>query len=186
MKPSNCVTTCQGHSLTALIVRLASKKTMSAGLIAVLSMTTFGCSETQQEQAVQTLGLDEKDVFSLKTGTCFNEPSTADLSSSKTDFISEVPVRDCDKPHTYEVFHVYDLPETAELPSQEAVEENVYTNCEDAFSQYVSIAYDDSRLVMSFFSPTAETWATGDREIACFLYDPQVEQVSSTQRGAGI
>ena len=62
-------------------------------------------------------------------------------AQSETDFISEVAVRNCDKPDSYEVCYVHDLP---------------------------------------------ETWATGDREIAYYLYDPQVEQVSSIQRGAGI
>ncbi|WP_165525537.1 hypothetical protein [Psychrobacter pygoscelis] len=48
-------------------------------------MTTFDCSESQQEQAARTLGLDEKDVFSLKTNTYFGEWLSADLSSSVRD-----------------------------------------------------------------------------------------------------
>ena len=34
------------------------------------------------------------------------------------------------------------------------------------------------------FTPTAESWATGDRLVSCVVYDPDVETTVGTLQGA--
>lgn len=146
---------------------------MSLGIVSMV-----GCSESQREQAEQTLGLDEKDVFSLQVGTCFNETS-GNISSGEDEEISDVPVRDCNKPHDYEVFHLFNLTGDT-LPTGEDFETQVMENCVPAFEQYVGKPYEESIYTMSTLSPSTESWEASDREVACFLFDDSGEQLTES------
>lgn len=156
--------------------------------VAVLGITCLlalsGCSEAQQDQATQTLGLDQEDVFSLKVGTCFNDPNGAAIEEDE--LISDVPVRDCNTPHDNEVFHVFDLPESLEQPEATLVQDAAYTECGQAYATFVGMDYDDSAYEMNYMAPSDESWADGDREIACYLYNPESEQMTASMKGSEV
>ena len=178
------------HTTFSSATILSSQKRQATSYFSYLFMALMsvsvvgmsGCSETQREQAEQTVGLDEKDVFSLQVGTCFNDTSDSTINSAVDEEISDVPVRDCNKPHDYEVYHLFDLTGDS-LPSDEAFEQQVIENCDPSFEQYVGKSYEDSIYSMSTLSPTPESWETGDREVACFLFDDSGEQLTESLKG---
>lgn len=168
--------------------RLMSNRVIKNILIACLaasgSVAIIGCSESQKEQAVETFGLDEKDVFSLKLGSCFNDPKNPEVDDEQNDIITDVPMRECNEAHDNEVFHVFDLPDGPTLPTADSMEETVYTECIKAYETYVGIAYDDSIYSMTYISPSEDTWMQqDDREVVCYAYNDDAEQLSATIKG---
>lgn len=133
-------------------------------VLAILGAALLGCSS-------------EGDVFALEVGTCFD-----DFGEGAE--ISNVPIVDCAEPHQYEVYALFDLAD-GEFPGTEAVGAASQEGCIGSrFEDYVGAPYATSAIYASAFEPTAESWAEGDREVVCFLYEPDV-QLTGSMRGAG-
>lgn len=101
-------------------------------------------------------------VFELDRGDCF---------SVERDQIEEVPVVDCEEPHEYEVFAVFD--HTAggaePYPGNRELVDYADGECREPFEEFVKIDYESSVWFITSLTPSAETWAVGDREIVCTL-----------------
>lgn len=115
--------------------------------------------------------LTEWDAFNTFVGECFDDAG---------------PVVDCADLHDNEVYALitYEGGPTAPYPGDAAMDAFSEDACVAEFSRYVGIDYDDSRYEGYFLSPSAETWAAGDREIVCFLYDSSFRQLRGSVRGA--
>lgn len=119
----------------------------------------------------------EGDVFSLEVGACFDDPG--DLEQ-----VSEVPVVDCAEPHDNEVYGVFDLPD-GDFPGIEAVQDAAVDGClGERFESYVGTPYPESEIFASALWPTDASWSEGDREVVCFLFEPD-EKLIGSQRNAG-
>jgi hypothetical protein len=104
-------------------------------------------------------------TYDLEPGMCYEYPA---------EYVGDVDVYDCAEPHLYEIFAVFDLEDPLDAPYPG--DEEVYTLADEAcatyFEPYVGIDYDLSLLYYFPFYPDESSWATGDREIACVLYQP--------------
>lgn len=166
--------------------KFSVKKLLTISL-AIASFSIVGCSEAQQEEATQTLGLDEKDVFSLKLGTCFNDPKPSAVTEGEdSDMITDVPIRECNKPHDNEVFHIFNLPEAPLPPASEELDELVYAECSKAYGEFMGKSFDDSKYNMNYLSPSNETWADKDREVVCYIFNPEEQQMTASMKGAAL
>ena len=133
-----------------------------AGLLLGLALLAGGCS-------------DEADVFELDVGDCFDQVQPGDGT------VESVVSVDCDQPHDHEVYAVYDLDDDA-WPGAEAVRDEAEDGCRLRFEIYVGVAYVDSELAAAAFWPTEESWREhGDREVVCFLSDPEGPLTGSMQ-----
>ena len=116
-------------------------------------------------------------VFDLDVGDCFQDPDGFGE-------VSDVEIVDCSEPHDNEVFHLFDLAE-GDYPGQATVSTLADEGCSAAFDGYVGIAYAESRYVYTTLSPTEESWDRGDdREVVCFLFDINFEQLSGSARNS--
>jgi len=113
----------------------------------------------------------QDDVFALPVGTCLDELSTTYITSDN--------VLDCAQPHNFEVFGS-SLIADGVFPGAAALENQAFDKCDAAFADYVGIPYTDSALDYSYLAPSAETWAQGDREIVCLIFDPEAEQTTGS------
>ncbi|WP_150953902.1 DUF4190 domain-containing protein [Microbacterium testaceum] len=93
-------------------------------------------------------------------------------------------VVDCAQPHAFEIFAGFDLADGA-FPGDAAIEEAAYAGCEAAYPGYVGVSYNDSTLNYYFVGPTEQTWASGDREVSCLLFDPATELSTGSLAGSG-
>ena len=143
------------------------------------STTTTIATTTTTEAATTTTttGGDVRDVFTLGVGDCFDDPDAFGDVAELT-FVS------CDEPHDNEAYHVFDLAD-GEFPGDDAIDDLVFEECIDAFERYVTAEYVDSRLDVSYFAPTQESWAAGDREIICILYDLTFAKLTYSMAGTG-
>jgi ribosomal protein L40E len=114
-------------------------------------------------------------VFDLKVGDCF------DVSADATE-VETVRAIPCAEPHIYELFWAGDYPSDT-LPSETEYSPWVEDRCFPAFAEYVGIDYNDSIYFMGYFSPTEESWSTGDREFACYLSNEFDTAISGSARG---
>ncbi len=133
----------------------------------------------QQEGGV-TVAPDEQapvDPSAIALGAC--------LDSLPGGVIGTDNVVDCAQPHAYEIFHTFDVADAA-FPGDEGIVDAAYTGCEAAFPAFVGVEYQNSTLDYYFVGPTEQTWAGGDREIACLLYDPSTEESVGSLQGSGL
>lgn len=119
-------------------------------------------------------------VVELVIGTCFDDPTT-------TDQIESVPAMSCDGPHGNEVFAVVEYPAGLDeaYPGRKPLAELAQEECNgQVFTDYVGLPWRQSQFMTSQLTPTEKSWAAGDREIVCLLYDtaPLVGSVRGSQQ----
>lgn len=148
---------------------------LAVALVAASSLSLTGCSLLGQLGAgsgrnasgTPTAVNSNADVFSLKVGDCLD-----DASSSGT--VTTAPTVPCGEPHDSEAYAAVTMKGTA-FPGDAAVKDQANEGCAGAFPAFVGIAYDDSALSISYYFPTKESWANGDRQILCTIYDPDTK-----------
>ena len=109
-------------------------------------------------------------AFELTTGQCFNEPDSEEVLN--------VEIVDCAAPHDLEVYETADLPDPTFDAA--AVDTGAFEICLAAFDGFVGTPYADSELDIYYLIPSEESWADGDREVVCAVYDLSGDQMTGT------
>ncbi len=104
------------------------------------------------------------DPFDVSVGECVEATTGAGE-------VTEVPVVPCSAPHVGEAYESVTMEDAEVFPGDEAVVEAA-RGCEEPFEEFVGVALAVSQLKVTYFHPTAESWAKGDREILCIVSDP--------------
>ena len=137
-------------------------------------------SPTPAAAAPTSAGPTEQSVLDLEVGQCINPPGGQD----QADLISSVTVVDCAEPHLGEIFSLPQLPDGA-FPGTDAVQGSAEELCTNQdFETYVGVPYQESEIFSSPLVPTEETWAQGDREVACLLVNEEGTETTGSLRGA--
>lgn len=157
--------------------------TLVIGTLVFSAVTVAGGSVdpyAPPEEGGVTVAPDEQAPFdpsALVVGSCLD-----DLPGG---FVAADNVVDCAQPHSYEAFGGFDVTDGT-YPGDAAIETAALQGCEEAYTGYVGVSYQDSRLDYYFVGPTEQTWAVGDREIFCLLFDPNAEQTVGSLAGSGL
>ena len=136
--------------------RVSTRTLALASSIAALSMTLSACS---------LLG-DNTSAFDVEVGQC--------VQNAESEKISDLQVTDCAKPHQAEIFYTVELSAKQRIP-EEDLSDYARDTCIDAFEGYVGRSYEESELDTTELYPSEESWATGERTIACFAISPDDE-----------
>ena len=160
-----------------------SDETASAGDASVAPSSSASAEPSVEASPSPTDASDgeETSVFDLEVGDCF----TAD-----SDEVESVLVIDCEQPHTYEAFFLFDHPAGPDeaFPGDQEILEYADSECRPPFEEFVGTDYETSIWYITSVTPSAETWATGDREIICTLdqedADGQAIEVTGSAEGA--
>jgi hypothetical protein len=85
------------------------------------------------------------------------------------------------------VFHVFNhsgATDTA-YPSDQAWADVVFPTCDGPFAAYTGQGVTvDGELTYSMYTPTADGWDDGDREVICFLFRADGATMASSSRVA--
>ncbi|MCU1482034.1 MAG: hypothetical protein JWQ19_2820 [Subtercola sp.] len=111
-----------------------------------------------------------QDVFSLTVGDCIDGTSVGE--------VTDVPTVDCATPHDLEVFYDFDLTGDT-FPGDSVVSDAAKAGCQAQFDSFVKIAYADSALDFTEYTPTQESWSSGDRTVSCVVGDPNGKTTGS-------
>lgn len=143
--------------------------------IAAAGLLLSGCSLLNQitnttprdASGTPTAENDKADVFSIKVGDCLND-------ATATGTVTTAPIVPCSKPHDSEAYKSI-LMKDGDFPGEAGVKAQADQGCADAFPDFVGLSYDDSQLKISYYFPTSDSWANGDREILCTIFDDGVK-----------
>lgn len=131
------------------------------------------------DAATSAAGPSEISVLDLSVGTCFDDPRT-------TEEIESVATVPCNAPHDNEVFALLEHPAgpDASYPGRKPLTEFAEQECQgELFTDFVGIGWRESQYATSQLTPTEGSWAEGDREIICLLYDNA--PLTGSVRGSG-
>ena len=126
------------------------------------------------------------DVNLVVAGMCVNESNFSDPAAQ---FIGVITLMDCSQPHNAEVFLVFDLSAEAgaPFPGDQQLLDQADQGCIDAFAGYIGIDYFESELEVGFLYPSERTWRRDDdRRVICYVYDPDLENLTGSVAGSGI
>ncbi|MET4583701.1 hypothetical protein ABIE21_003227 [Conyzicola nivalis] len=157
----------------ASVVALAA--VASLGGCAVLE-NIFPAQAERDAETQQIAEAGQQDVFTVALGDCFNN----DAAAIDNEEISDLPAVPCAEPHDNEVFLLFDLAGD-EFPVD--VDQLADDGCFAQFETFVGMPYETSVLDYFPIQPTVETWAEGDREVICSVFEPEV-QTTGTLAGA--
>lgn len=124
-------------------------------------------SSTMEFSKTEEAEPEDASVFELEVGDCL----TSAAMSSTTE-VQSVPKVDCSAPHTYEVYYEFEMTETT-YPGQSAIDAAAEKCIDSPYETFVGTAYNSSSLNVTYFYPTTESWAQGDREISCMIYESE-------------
>jgi hypothetical protein len=109
-------------------------------------------------------------VFTANPGECM-------------DSIDPNPMISCDDPHDREVFYTYNIDDT-EFPGEDALDENVRTECTAQFEAYVGAPLESSSFELRAMYPSEATFGqAGDTEVICLLSSAETVTGSAFQSG---
>lgn len=114
------------------------------------------------------------DVFSIPVGTCFDDQDDGEITS--------VPEVDCAEPHDNEVFALIDYTGSEEYPGSDQMSDIGTSLCEEQVAAYTGFELEGSELAVFSIYPTAESWADGDREVICALYNADLSKLTGSLR----
>ncbi len=124
-----------------------------------------------------TEGAQNGDVFSIRVGDCVN------TDGSESEEISSLPIVPCSEPHADEAYYSFDLPESS-YPGDDSVSNAADEGCIEQFGDFIGTGYESTELEFWSMYPTKESWASGDREVLCFVYDPAGQTTGSLKGSA--
>jgi hypothetical protein len=108
-------------------------------------------------------------VTEMQVGDCFSTDGETEIAD-----VDGVP---CTEPHQYEVFAVRD--HDGPLPLTDASYQSAFDSlCLADFATYVGVDWADSEIYADMITPSEESYAEGDREYICFLYEPDPDDSS--------
>lgn len=143
------------------------------GLIGIIAAVAAGQADrdvTGKVTASGDVALDQ-----LQVGDC-----TAPLPEGESRTLPVVP---CDTAHTGEVFAIFPLQAT-DYPGDEEVARFSEGGCEQAVTAEVEAAIGQTPYDLVYYTPTAQTWAVGDRTVICLLVAPSGQTTGSVVEGA--
>jgi hypothetical protein len=111
-------------------------------------------------------------VDELRAGNCM-------ITSKLGQSVLKVPVVPCRQTHDAEVVGVTDLP--GRWHGEDYLSRLGDATCARLFRRYVGIAEESSDHSVSWFGPTADSWAGGDRSVVCFASDGGIAMTGSVK-----
>ncbi|MCX5397720.1 septum formation family protein [Streptomyces sp. NBC_00102] len=147
-------------------VKSLSVRGISAA-VALLAIGASGCSVVDSAKEGIKKASREESVFSLGMGDCYN-PNTK--PAAEGDEMAEefaVEVVPCAEPHDGQVFGEFKVDDGA-YPGDDAIVEAADTRCPVEQLKFAPDAWAlPAGVSSSYYQPTKESWATGDRLITC-------------------
>jgi hypothetical protein len=158
------------------------RRTVRAALVVgVLAAALAGCTATEggpqpSPTATHASGGAHASAMDIRVGDCLDDATTGATTSTA----SIVP---CSGPHDSEAFADLTLTGSA-YPGDDAVQADAQKGCQgDAFADFIGIPSDDSTLQISYYFPTEDSWAGGDRTVTCTVY--AIDESGATAKTTG-
>ena len=116
------------------------------------------------------------DAQDTRVGDCIEVPTAGEFTSLQH--------RPCTEPHDGEVYYEANYPDQDTLPTTAQFDTFFERECLAArFQAYTGLTYQQAAGIDAmYFSPTADSWPHGDREIVCILVPATGGKISQSYR----
>jgi len=146
-------------------------------LLLAFAGAVLACGSAERDDSGRLISSGNLDVESMKVGDCFQSLHEDILT------LDDVPAVPCSEPHDNEVFHIFSI-DGQVWPGDEEVEVKAFNTCIDAFEVYIEVAWPESQLEFTWFSPTQRAWEQLDyRDIVCFVFGPSGQRLVGSVKG---
>ncbi|MEU9587405.1 septum formation family protein [Streptomyces werraensis] len=137
-----------------------------AGVVTLLALAAVGCSEASEAVDDAKDGAKkvarQRSVFSLDVGDCYNPNGKAE---GEAYLVEVVP---CDEAHRGEVVGEFALGGGPKHPGDEKIAGIADERCAAEAQKYAPDTWAlPAGVGLSHYTPTKESWATGDRAVSC-------------------
>ena len=121
---------------------------------------------------------ERNSAHTLVVGECFN--NTVTIAAVEGELI-DVPRENCTLEHDNEVIASIQL-DGVLFPGDDSVIIQGFKSCLPEFEEFIGVGFEEAgTLEYDFFAPTEASWALGDREILCFVYDSTAQTAYSLE-----
>lgn len=153
-----------------IVRRVASHAVFGATLVVAFA----ACSSDKDPDAP-----DSKGALTVDAGECLFVDSTVGAE------VSKLPVIECTKAHTHEIFAKIDGIESDVYPGLTALETYAEQECYGpAFTDFVGISPFDSALFITWIVPSLDGWNDeDDRTVLCILGRRDGAQLETSAKG---
>lgn len=143
------------------IIRLVVSVLFTLGAVAGIGSFAYNkLTEADRDKDGNVTSQGKVKVTDLKAGDCVVE----NLSEGE---FARVEVAPCAKAHFFEAYATFKLAE-GDFPGDDQVDQLAGDGCVDRFADFVGVAFDESKLEMTYMTPLKETWES-DRGVACLI-----------------
>ncbi|MFE6356274.1 septum formation family protein [Streptomyces rochei] len=137
-----------------------------SAVAALLAIGAVGCSDVTDTVDSAKEGAKkvarQRSVFSLDTGDCYNPYGKAEGTAYTVEIVP------CDEAHKGQVVGEFSIDEGKEYPGDDGVSAIADTRCPVEAQKYAPDTWAlPEGAELFFYTPTAESWATGDRLVSC-------------------
>ncbi len=156
---------------------------LGLGIVVFAGIGFFSAmNDASRDGSGELVGAGDLEVMALQVGDCFNDPEEIE------EVVFSVAAVPCSEAHDNEVYSM--IPYTVSglsFPGDAALQDFAYDACTgQPFRDYVGTDYFDSALEVFIFTPTEESWDTGDRDVTCILYRLDLTKLTGTARDSGL
>ncbi|MDK0524352.1 septum formation family protein [Streptomyces sp. ML-6] len=137
-----------------------------SAVVALLAIGAVGCSEVSDAVDSAKDGAKkvarQRSVFSLDVGDCYNPNGKAEGTAYSVEIVP------CEEAHQGQVVGEFALDKGKEYPGEEGVSTIADSRCPVEAQKYApdTWAYPKG-VALFYYTPTKESWATGDRAVSC-------------------
>ncbi|MEU4147092.1 septum formation family protein [Streptomyces parvulus] len=137
-----------------------------SAVAALLAMGAVGCSDVTDavdsaKDGAKTVAR-QRSVFQLDTGDCYNPSGKAEGTAYTVEIVP------CDEAHEGQVVGEFAIDEGDKYPGEDGVSAVADTRCPVEAQKYAPDTWALPKgAELFYYTPTAESWATGDRSVSC-------------------
>ncbi|MGW1543084.1 septum formation family protein [Streptomyces sp. NPDC002309] len=137
-----------------------------SAVAALLAMGAVGCSEVTDAVDSAKDGAKkvarQQSVFSLDIGDCYNPNGEAEGTAYAVEVVP------CAEAHEGQVVGEFTIDEGGEYPGEDGVSAFADTRCPVEAQKYAPDTWALPKgVALFYYTPTRESWATGDRAVSC-------------------
>ncbi|HLF40659.1 MAG TPA: septum formation family protein [Acidimicrobiia bacterium] len=135
---------------------------LAAGGIAIFAGTSATEDKTTRDQAGAITEAGGLGAFAVRIGDCLQLPDGTQVVS-----VEGVP---CAEPHDGQVYAEFAVSPAPSFPGDAAMQSQSEQGCIDRWPAAFGVTYEnDAAHELYYMSPSAESWATDDREVTCVV-----------------
>ena len=153
-------------------------------VIGIVSAVLAGNDEADREADGDLKKEQKLSVFEVKKGDCLDDETLAAVGIVGQE-VNDVQAIPCDKPHTLEAYHVFNLAGGDDYPGTTEAEKLADAGCFKAFGPFVGVPATKSALTYFYLYPQALAWTEADdRSVTCLVGEASGAATIGTLKGA--